>query len=175
MNILKIIMLSLLLSGYTHEIKDTETYDGDNFQVLPKPPIGPLLDKCTGAITSKSCETKPVVKAKVKKKAKAVVQAATKECVECKPIVKEMQVVEEREIPTYKAHEIVLLAGYGANGLDSDAVQGEVETETVTRFYGPVFGVRYTYRVNPEWSGSVEGLTNRTGLFGVGYSFGERR
>jgi len=86
-----------------------------------------------------------------------------------------MQVVEEREIPTYRAHEIVLLAGYGANGLDSDAVQGQVDTETVTRFYGPVFGVRYTYRVNPEWSGSVEGLTNRTGLFGVGYSFGERR
>jgi hypothetical protein len=175
MNVIKIIMLSFLLSGYAHEIKDTETYDGENFQVLPKPPMGPLLDKCSGKILHESCEAKPIVKAKAKKKPKAVVQDVVQPCTECKPIVKEMKIVEEVEIPTYRAHEIVLLGGYGANGLDSDSVDTDGYAQSVTRFYGPVFGLRYTYRVNQEWSGSIEGLTNRTGLFGVGYSFGERR
>lgn len=188
MSLIKISILSFILSstnlmGYTHEIKETETYDGDNFNVVPKPPMGPLLDECSGRVEHKACEPKPIVKKKVKSKPKPVsknndkmvANEVVKSCPECKPFIKEMKIIEEREIPTYMAHEIALLAGYGNNGLDSETIDGEGYAETVTRFYGPVFGLRYTYRFSNEWSGSLEGLTNKTGLLGVGYSFGERR
>jgi hypothetical protein len=177
--LLSIIIPSTIIAKV--EIKETKTYDGDGFQVTPKPPMGELVDKCGDKIKPKqdpcSDKKKPIKKVKPKAVKKVEPKQTTLICPPCEMGLKTVDRIEEREIPTYKAHEISILAGYGSNGLNSESGADDAGryVESVERFYGPIFGLRYTYRLNQDWSVSGEGLTNRTGLFGVGYSFGSTR
>lgn len=148
------------------EIIYKEKYDGYKYKVVP-----------TSATSVKDCDPKepkkepvPVPKPKPKPRPKPqpkpvpvpVPQPAP--CPACPKVEPEKQVV-------YKPHEITVLAGMGADGMQ---VSEQTEGKQVDKYYGLVLGARYTYRFDPSWGISVEGLSNNTGIFGVGYSFGER-
>jgi hypothetical protein len=144
----------------TREIKDCTAYDGDKFKVVPK---------------DQDCGTKetpaPAPKPKPKPKPKPP-KPKPKPCPVCPPA--QTQVIEKEKVVekvTYKPWRIYGLAGYGQDGLKTKT---RSEGEQVNKYYGAVFGAGIDYNVNESLSVGVQGLSNETGLFSVGYSFGSK-
>jgi len=150
------------------EIIYKEKYDGYKYKVVPQSPSLSASSASKEDCNPKEPKKEPVPKPKPQPKPKPKPQP----CNPCPcPACPKAEVVEKRET-VYKLHEISLLAGMGADGMK---VSEQTEGKQVDKYYGLVLGARYTYRFDPSWSVSVEGLTNNTGMLGVGFSFGSTR
>jgi len=148
------------------EIIYKEKYDGYKYKVVPNNTL---------SSSTKDCDPKkePVPKPKPRPK-KPKPQPAPQPVPQpapCPPVCPACPKVESEKQVVYKPHEIALLAGIGADGM---LVSEQPEGKQVDKYYGLVLGARYTYRIDPSWSFSLEGLSNNTGMFGVGFSFGEK-
>lgn len=147
------------------EIIYKEKYDGYKYKVVPQ---SPSLSASKEDCNPKEPKKEPVPKPKPRPKP----QPKPQPCNPCPcPTCPKAEVIEKKET-VYKPHEIALLAGMGADGMK---VSEQPEGKQVDKYYGLVLGARYTYRFDPSWSVSVEGLTNNTGMLGVGFSFGSTR
>ena len=141
------------------EIKDCTTYDGTKYKVVP---MAGSTD-CNPTTPVPKPTPKPKPKPKTKPTPKPL---PCQPCPDCPP-----PTVVEKEKVTYNAWRVYGLVGYGQHGLDSDT---KAEGEDVTNYYGPLFGAGVDYNVDENWSVGVQGLSNNSGLFSVGYSFGKK-
>ena len=151
------------------EIIYKEKYDGYKYKVVPQ--VQPPL---SAAVNKEDCKTQPKEPVPTKPKPRPKPKPKCNPCAPCPdcPKVEKVVKVEKEIVNVFKAHEISLLAGYGTDGMETS---NKVEGQQVDKYYGLVVGARYTYRFDPTWNVSVEGLTNNTGMFGVGFSFGEKQ
>jgi len=119
----------------------TTHYDPTKWQIVP---VG--YTKPTIVRSARKCETK----------------------IEEKIVEKEVKV----ETIVFNKNRISVLGGYGPVGLNT--VESKVKGRNVyevAKEFGPMFGFRYDRHLDPEWSISLEYLSNYTGVGGVGYSF----
>lgn len=89
----------------------------------------------------------------------------------CPPQVECHQPWNEKIIlvrPDPKNNKVKLYGGVGPRVYEAEVFSGALH---ISQGYELVVGLGYERRLDDDWSLEAVGLTNRTGLLGVGYSF----